>query len=112
MARKSLDPYAKSKTFENQKVGKRESLLAEAGVDPNLLAMLAKKKKQSELTAKTKTSKAVSQRGAEGSALQPRGMPIDARQRAAMLMQKKIQTEQQEASGRKKKKKKVPNPNG
>lgn len=112
MARKTLDPYAKHKAYEGQGVGKRESLLAQAGIDPGLLAALAKKRKQSELAAKTKKSATVPQNEPQGSALKPRGMPIDPRQRAAMLMQQKIQTAQQEAAGKKKKKKKkVPNPN-
>ena len=46
MARKLLDRYGDSGPAEG-KPGKRESLMVESGIDPNLLAMLAKKKKNS-----------------------------------------------------------------
>ena len=85
----------------------REASLANAGIDPQLVAMLAKKKKQGELTAKPKK---VPQREPQASALSPGGRPIDPRQRAAMLMQQKIQSGLEEASGRKKKKKKKKTP--
>jgi len=108
MARKTLSPYSKGSS-ETDKTGKRESLMVESGVDPNLLALLAKKKKQGQMTER---SKAVPQREPSGSALSPKGRPIDPRQRAAMLMQQKIQSNMEESSGqKKKKKKKVPNPN-
>lgn len=108
MARKLLDRYGDSGPAEG-KPGKRESLMVESGIDPNLLAMLAKKKKQGQMTERTKK---VPQREPSGSALSPKGKPIDPRQRAAMLMQQKIQSNMEESSGqKKKKKKKVPNPN-
>lgn len=105
MARKTLDPHASTPSVPG-KVSEREAQLAGSGIDPNLLAMLAKKKHQAELSTGSKKSKKVYQREPAGSALKPRGMPIDPRQRAAMMMQQKLQGNMEETTGRKKKKKK------
>lgn len=108
MARKTLKKFGGEVP---DYIKERETGLPDESVDSNILALLAKKKKkQGQLTSR---GSQVPQREPKGSALSAKSMPIDPRQRAAMLMQQKIQKNLEDATGKKKKrkKKKVPNPN-
>lgn len=101
MARKTLEKFG----TEIPEYQQHKSALGGEEIDPNILRMIAKKKKQGQMTARTQT---VSQKDPEKSALSVKGLPIDPRQRAAMMMQQKIQQRivESTAPGAKKKKKK------